>query len=676
MDSSPLGLGKIVHESEIMKLNAGDILGPGGRIAVRLPAYEFRKQQVTMADAVAEALDKKSALIVEAGTGVGKSFGYLVPAILAVTENPNVRRVIVSTHTISLQEQLLSKDIPFLNSVIPREFTALLAKGRGNYVSLRRLGQAVERQASLFERDEETHQLENLRKWALDTSDGSLSSIDFRPWGTVWDEVRSDSSNCMGHSCPHRKKCFYFDSRQRVNRAQIIVVNHALFFSDLALREAGAAILPDYDAVVFDEAHTVESVAASHMGMSISSGQIDYTLRRLYNDQTHKGLFVHHDFSEGQEATQFCRLAADDLLADLHDVKSTLPDNGRVAISQSFENYLSPALRKLSGLTRKFSESMEPEVKHDFQSAAERLTGLANELEAWREQAVSDSVYWMESIDSRRNPRLKLVSAPIDVGETLRKRLFTGEKAVIMTSATLSTSATRSESEGGSFQFFQSRIGLTQADSLQLGSPFNFREQVKLMLPSKMPDPNTQKSEFETACVEQIKKYVAMTDGNAFVLFTSFEMLRNIERRLIPWLTEQNMAVYSQAAGMPRTTMIEQFKKNPRSVLLGVDSFWQGVDVPGDALQNVIIVKLPFSVPDQPLIEARLETIRKTGGDPFGEYQLPEAIIKLKQGFGRLIRTAHDKGIVVILDPRVRTKYYGRKFLEALPDCEIITADD
>ena len=650
-----------------MKLKARDILGPDGRIAARLPAYEFRKQQVAMADAVAHALHEKSSLIVEAGTGVGKSFGYLVPAILAVTENSNVRRVVVSTHTISLQEQLLSKDIPFLNSVIPREFTALLAKGRGNYVSLRRLGQAVERQSSLFERDEETHQVEQLRSWARETTDGSLSSIDFRPWGTVWDEARSDSSNCMGRSCPQRDKCFYFEARQRVSRAQIIVVNHALFFSDLALRDVGAALLPDYDAVVFDEAHTVESVAASHMGMSISSGQIDYTLRRLYNDQTQKGLFVHHHFEEGQEATQFCRLAADDLLADLHDVKSTLPGNGRVLNADSFENYLSPALRKLSGLTRKFSESMSPDVQQDMQSAAERLTGMADELESWRNQAVADSVYWMESIASRGNPRLKLVSAPVDVGEALRRRLFTGDKAVIMTSATLSTS------EEGSFKFFQSRIGLTKADTVQLGSPFDYREQAKIILPPNMPDPNLQRTEFEAACVEQIRKYVEQTDGNAFVLFTSFEMLRNIERRLIPWFTEKNMAVFSQAAGLPRTAMIEQFKKNPRSVLFGVDSFWQGVDVPGDALQNVIIVKLPFSVPDQPLIEARLQAIRAFGGDPFREYQLPEAIIKLKQGFGRLIRTAYDKGIVVILDPRIRTKNYGRKFLEALPDCEVIT---
>ncbi len=651
-----------------MNLTSGDILGPDGRVAARLSSYEHREQQVAMAAVVAEALASRSPLVVEAGTGVGKSFGYLVPAILAVTDrSTNIKRVVVSTHTISLQEQLLQKDIPFLNSVIPREFTALLAKGRGNYVSLRRLEQAVDRQQSLFERDEETHQLAQIRDWARDTDDGSLSSMSYRPWSSVWDEVRSDSSNCMGRACPRRKECFYYAARERVGRAQILVVNHALFFSDLALRDVGAAILPEYDAVILDEAHTVEAVAGNHLGMSISSGQIDYTLRRLYNDVTNKGLFVHHEFKEGREAVLYCRLAADDLFADLHDLQSTLPNNGRLRETQDFENLLGPALRKLAKLTRNFGETMEPTSKQDLHSAANRLYGVADELDAWQQQTESETVYWLNSnVNRRGNPRLRLMSAPINVGATLREKLFSQDKAIILTSATLSTS------EKGSFDFFQSRIGLTQAKAVQLGSPFQYRQQAKIIVPTGMPDPNLQRAEFESSCVAMIKRHVERTDGRTFVLFTSFEMLRNTERQLVPWLTEKNLAIYSQAAGLPRTAMLEQFKKNPRSVLLGVDSFWQGVDVPGDSLLNVIIAKLPFSVPDQPLIEARLDIIRESGGNPFNDYQLPEAIIKLKQGFGRLIRTASDHGHVVILDPRILTKPYGRKFLQALPDCEIV----
>ena len=293
-------------------LSCQDILGPTGRIAARLPRYETRPQQLAMAEAVAAAISDQKHLVAEAGTGVGKSFAYLVPAILAVaqdqpgdgaSEEPRKRRrVVVSTHTISLQEQLLSKDLPLLNSVIPLEFSAVLVKGRGNYLSLRRMNNAVERAKSLFHSDEEFQQLRSLVAWSQKTNDGSLADLDYEPYGTVWDELQSDGGNCLGRQCPTYKECYYYRARRRMQHAQVLVVNHALFFSDLALRAQGASILPDYDVAIFDEAHTLESVASDHLGMTVTSGQIEYLLNKLFNDRTNKGLLVHHKLVELQRA--------------------------------------------------------------------------------------------------------------------------------------------------------------------------------------------------------------------------------------------------------------------------------------------------------------------------------------------------------------------------------------
>jgi len=658
-------------------------LGPGGRIAQRLANYEHRDQQLKMADAVAAALRDGKHLVTEAGTGVGKSFAYLVPAILAVAGEPEtlereegkeeagakrLKKIVVSTHTISLQEQLLHKDLPLLNAVIPLEFTAVLVKGRRNYLSLRRLETALARAGSLFSTAEELEQLQALRTWSKDTKDGSLSDLTYRPPASVWDEVASDSGNCMGKKCPTYKECFYYQARRRVFNAQILVVNHALFFSDLALRRAGASILPKYDAVIFDEAHTLEGVAADHLGISVSSGQVQYILNKLYNDRANKGLLVHHRCGEEQRQTLRCSQLADDFFRDIDNwLNEQRGRNGRVHAPEIVGNSLSPALEELAAMLRQRASNMKDEAqRQDFVSAHERLAALAGEIAVWLGQGVPEAVYWIESSLSRRSrPQLKLEAAPIDVGPTLRKELFEPTHSVILTSATLSVG------RQGSFDFFQSRIGLTQATGLRLGSPFDYRRQARLILVDGMPDPTADRERFEARCIALIRRYVARSQGRAFVLFTSYEMMRRAASELTPWLVAQDLALYSQADGLPRHEMLQRFKGNPRSVLFGADSFWQGVDVPGDALQNVIITKLPFSVPDQPLLQARLEAIRSRGGNPFMEYQVPEAAIRLKQGFGRLIRSQQDHGTVVLLDPRVRTKPYGRILLDSLPECEV-----
>ncbi|HNX26717.1 MAG TPA: helicase C-terminal domain-containing protein [Phycisphaerae bacterium] len=651
-----------------MTLSAADILAPGGLIEKNLPNYEYRHEQLQMSQAVESAFLQKNHLIVEAGTGVGKSFAYLAPAIIAAAENK--RRIVISTFTISLQEQLIRKDLPFLHDILPVEFSAVLGKGRRNYLCFRRLAMTMKGRDKIFASDRQQDQLDLIADWAMRTSTGEYQELDFPVDAAVWNRVCSEPGSCRGGKCPSYHNCHLQSARRKMLAADIVVVNHAMFFADLALRQDGSQLIGPYDIAVIDEAHTAEDVAGEHFGCHVSSANIGYLLKELYNDETDRGILALAGDAEAISTVKTAAAATDDYferLAEYHG--DGITTSGRFRKEEIIPDTLTQPLKRVADALARLARSTKDD---DQQAELSSLALKAMEFSAGAHNIIFQEnegyAYWKTShYTSRGNAVHTLASAPIDVSDILSRVLFSEVQSVILTSATLATA--RGNSHG--FEYIRKRLGVYECSELLLASPFDYRTQAKLYIETRLGDPNDLES-FVPEAARAIGHYALKSAGRCFVLATSYSLLNALADELTEFCRLNSLELLVQGQDLQRTAMLEHFRANPSTILLGTRSFWQGVDVAGDALTNVIIPKLPFAVPDEPIIEARMDAIRTAGGNPFTEYQLPQAIIQFKQGFGRLIRSKTDTGFVVVLDHRIITRRYGRSFINALPEIDII----
>ncbi len=625
------------------------VLGPGGLLARSRPGYEHRPQQIQMAQQVRRALDDRRYALIEAGTGTGKTLAYLLPAVLCG------RRVVISTATKTLQEQIVTKDLPTLREVAALEFTATVMKGRANYLCLSRLERAQDEKPTLPTR-EDSKAFQRIKAWSTATETGDRAELDLPESLSVWKELSATADSCTGQRCPRYEDCFVTRMRKRAAESDLIIVNHHLFFADLALKTAknggGAEVIPRYDAVVFDEAHALEDVATEYFGVGAS----DFRIKDLLND-TERVMEEHESFDAPALLTKIETLSS----RLFSEVGRLLPRAGdpRLRLNPTLAKKVQAPAEELADALLAFRGHLAQEDDADLLALARRGKEIADDLSFLLEAGQPGFVYWAES----RSRATFLRAAPIDVATELRQRLFSATDTVVMTSATLTTQ--------GSFDFLKRRLGLADeatgedrytVDTLLLDSPFDYPKQAALYLPTHLPEPNDPR--FVEQAADEIFRLCELTDGRAFVLFTSLKNMNEAHRLLKDRLPFRVLLQGER----PKQALLNDFREVP-SVLFAAQSFWEGVDVAGEALSLVIIDKLPFASPGDPVVAARIDQLKTAGRDAFADYQIPNAALALRQGFGRLVRTRQDRGIVAVLDRRIATKAYGRAFVASLPNC-------
>lgn len=650
------------------------IFSDGGWLTDAL-SLEHRSEQEHMAKAVASVLKTDQSLLFEAGTGVGKSMAYLVPGIIqAMDQN---RQMLVSTHTISLQEQLESKDLPLcrrLFAAVPElkgysDFKSAVLLGKSNYLCSTRLSHALAEKAGLFS-DDEYEELQRIAAWSETTENGLRHELKPAPKVEVWDSVNSDSSTCSRRHC-EGSACFYHKARGRLKAAQVIILNHALLFSLIksggaksegATHEEKGILFPE-DFLVLDEAHTIPEVATDHFGLSLSSYGIERSLKILYNPKTKRGLLKKRGEAEVarrvtdvmEAAKHFFSKVDEKLLSVRPVVRSREPD--------AVESLIDGPLDSLHTLVGKIADSLEDGRERDeLLEHKARLKGIQASISDWLSLSDKTHVYWAERA-GRNQSTVILRSAPIDVAPDLRRHLFGCGVSVICTSATLAMA--------GEIEPFAARIGAESAKSLMVKSPFDYERNMRVFVASDVPLPSIQGARLSLQILaDYIFFCTQKVTGGTLVLFTSHSDLRAIATELEPKFAAIGRPLLSQGESASRTELARQMRTLGNAVLFGTDSFWTGVDVPGDALSQVIITRLPFDPPDHPIIEARSDRLREEGLNPFNELTLPDALVKFRQGVGRLIRSKSDRGLITILDSRLLAKTYGRLFIECLPNTE------